>query len=80
MKMLEAMANENPDEVLTVTPDMDTVTMKKVTVMDRLKDMIKAEKYDIKRLDVLDSMIAEEEGVMLKNPDGPDEEKNQTKQ
>jgi len=77
VKMLEAMAKENPDRVLTVTPDMDTITMKKVTVMDRLKDMIEAEKYDIKRLETLDSMIAEEEVGTPKDQNGPCEEKKQ---
>jgi len=61
VKMLEVMMKEDPDRVLTVTPDLDTLTPKAVTVRMRMKEMQEGLTLDQMRLDTLEAMIKEEE-------------------
>lgn len=77
VKMLEVMMKEDPDRVLTVTPDLDTLTPKAVTVRMRMKEMQEGLTLDQMRLDTLEAMIKEEERLNTpKEPnEGPQEEK-----
>lgn len=61
VKMLEVMMKEDPDRVLTVTPDLDTLTPKAVTVRMRMKEMQEGLTLDQMRLDTLEAMIKAEE-------------------
>lgn len=60
VKMLEVMMGEDPDRVLTVTPDLDTLTPKPITVRMRMKEMQEGLKMDQHRLETLEAMIEEE--------------------
>lgn len=60
VKMLEAMMKEDPDRVLTVTPDLDTLQPKPITVRIRMKEMQEGLAMDQHRLTTLEEMIAEE--------------------
>ena len=60
VKMLEVMMKEDPDRVLTVTPDLDTLTPKAVTVRMRMKEMQEGLTLDQMRLDTLEEMIKAE--------------------
>jgi TusA-related sulfurtransferase len=60
VRMLEEMAKEDPNKVLVVTPDMETLTPKAVTVAMRLKEMTTNLHLDQARLTTLEDMIAEE--------------------
>ncbi len=60
VKMLEVMMKEDPDRVLTVTPDLDTLTPKAITVRMRMKEMQEGLTMDMLRLQMLEVMIAEE--------------------
>jgi len=60
VKMLEVMMKEDPDRVLTVTPDLDTLTPKAVTVRMRMKEMQEGLTLDQMRLETLEAMIKEE--------------------
>lgn len=61
VRMLEELAKTDPNRVLAVTPDLDTLTPKPVTVRGRLKEMEENLQLDEQRLQVLDQMITEEE-------------------
>lgn len=58
--MLEDMMKEDPDRVLTVTPDLEELKPKPITVRMRMKEMSEALELDRMRLAKLDQMIAEE--------------------
>lgn len=61
VKMLEVMMEQDPDRVLTVTPDLDTLTPKPVTVRMRMKEMKEGLTMDQHRLETLEKMIEEEQ-------------------
>lgn len=77
VKMLEVMMKEDPDRVLTVTPDLDTLTPKAITVRMRMKEMQEGLTLDQHRLTTLEAMIKDEEYLNSpKEPsEGPQEEK-----
>lgn len=60
VRMLGEMMKEDPNHVLVVTPDLETLTPKPVTVKMRYEEMTKNLELDQKRLTVLEDMIAEE--------------------
>lgn len=60
VKMLEVMMKQDPDRVLTVTPDLDTLTPKPITVRMRMKEMQDGLTLDQMRLDTLEAIVKEE--------------------
>jgi len=76
VKMLEVMMKEDADRVLTVTPDLDTLTPKAITVRMRMKEMQEGLTLDQMRLETLEKMIKDEEYLNSpKEPnEGPDQE------
>lgn len=64
VKMLEVMMKEDPDRVLTVTPDLDTLTPKAITVRMRMKEMQEGLAMDQHRLTTLEEMIDIEESYI----------------
>jgi hypothetical protein len=61
VRMLQEMAKQDAGRVLLVTPDLDTMMPKKVTVADRLQEMEENLKLDQRRLEELERMLNEEE-------------------
>lgn len=61
VRMLEELMKEDPSRVLVVTPDLETLTPKAVTVKMRHKEMEEGLKLDLQRLKTLEVMIAEEQ-------------------
>lgn len=60
VRMLEKLAKTEPERVLVVTPDLDTMAPKKVTVSMRLEEMKQNLALDQERLETLEQMIDEE--------------------
>lgn len=60
IRVLQRMAEEDPDRVLTTAPDLDTLTPKAITVRSRLKEMEETYQIDLARLEVYQDMITEE--------------------
>lgn len=61
VRMLKKLAKTAPERVLVVTPDLDTMAPKKITVQMRLEEMEQNLALDQERLETLETMISEEE-------------------
>lgn len=63
VRMLEKKAKIDPNEVLMITPDLEKLEPKVVTVQVRLEEMKKAYNIDLERLMTYDAMIKEEKDI-----------------
>lgn len=62
IRVLRKMVAEDPNKVLTTTPDLETFQPKVVTVSTRLKEMEEAYQTDLSRYHAYQEMIEEEKG------------------
>lgn len=60
IRMLKEKNKIDPDEVLTVTPDLEKLQPKVITVAIRLEEIEKTYELEYMRLKTYDQMIAEE--------------------
>lgn len=60
IRMLTGLMKEDPDRVLTTSPNLDTMQPEAITVRKRMKQMTEAMEFDQARLDALEEMIREE--------------------